>query len=318
MIAGSGQHEDENGCLPILPGDVCIVPPERQHTYPQVNTSLALINLMITPEYLDACAPLLGGGLVPQPGEITPEDLLWREATQAQHMRLASQDLARIQELLGALTAECASTVDDQGVGAGLILQVLGLLHRFGRYSAHPWHAAAHADALLLSAIQFLEEHYAEPITIEDLARYCGYSATYLATKFRQCFGMPPTAYLLQLRLQHACTLLQTTDRSVASIALAVGFRDSRYFSTRFGQTMGTTPSAYRLQHGAGSSTWEALLTETRKREPVPSGSRWPAKKAERNLNTDGDYRTYGGSIGRGESKRAKSNKMLTETHIAP
>jgi AraC-like DNA-binding protein len=110
-----------------------------------------------------------------------------------------------------------------------------------------------HADDL--TAIQYLVDHYPEPITIDDLACHCGYSPAYLATKFRQCFGLPPTTYLLQLRLQRGCTLLHTTDRSVASIALAVGFRDSRYFATRFGQAMGMTPSAYRFHNGAGANT---------------------------------------------------------------
>ncbi len=61
---------------------------------------------------------------------------------------------------------------------------------------------------------------------------------------------MPPSAYLLQVRLQRACALLRTTNRSVRSIASEVGFHDSRYFATRFSQAMGMSPSTFRLKRG--------------------------------------------------------------------
>jgi AraC-like DNA-binding protein len=54
--------------------------------------------------------------------------------------------------------------------------------------------------------------------------------------------------YLFQVRLQHACALLQTTDKPVTTIAHDVGFADSRYFATRFQRSMGVTPSRFRLR----------------------------------------------------------------------
>jgi AraC-like DNA-binding protein len=133
-------------------------------------------------------------------------------------------------------------------VAAGLVLQALGLLQVCFTEERDE---GIGRDAPLVSAIQYLEDHYAQPVTSCELAAHCGYSPTYLATKFRQALGMAPSTYLLHLRLQHACALLRTTKRSVGSIALDVGFQDSRYFSTRFGQAMGMSPSTFRLRHDA-------------------------------------------------------------------
>jgi AraC-like DNA-binding protein len=256
-LAGSGQHEDESGRLPILAGDVCVILPGQWHAYPCVHGTLSLINLAMTGAYLLDCAPLLGEiswlGLLPG-GYLTFPPY----ASYPAHMRLSSFELGRICPLVLALSDELEdpSASARPGIRAGLLLQILGSL---GRGSRNGVHASPDEDTQddggILTAIHYLEERYMGPLTIEELADQTGYSATYLTRKFRQRLGMSPSDYLLTLRIRHACTLLRDTRLSIACIAGDVGFHDSHYFATRFHRLMGITPSEFRARSRTDSHT---------------------------------------------------------------
>jgi signal transduction histidine kinase/DNA-binding LacI/PurR family transcriptional regulator/AraC-like DNA-binding protein len=102
------------------------------------------------------------------------------------------------------------------------------------------------AQRLVRRAMAYLHEHYAEPISREDLARHVGMSDDYLTACFRRELGMTPVTYLNRYRINLARALLTTTDRSVTEIALAVGFSDSGYFSRVFRREVGVSPDTFR------------------------------------------------------------------------
>jgi AraC-like DNA-binding protein len=94
----------------------------------------------------------------------------------------------------------------------------------------------------------YVENHYASPITPEDLARvlHCSRSAMY-----RRCqdyFGVSPSHYITSVRIRRAQFLLTETDRSVGEIAAAVGIPDVFYFARLFHSVTGETATAYRKQ----------------------------------------------------------------------
>jgi YesN/AraC family two-component response regulator len=102
------------------------------------------------------------------------------------------------------------------------------------------------AQRLVRQAMAFMHEHYAEPISREDMARHVGLSDDYLTTCFRKELGMTPVAYLTRYRINHARQLLSDTNQPITEIALAVGFSDSGYFSRVFRREVGVSPEAYR------------------------------------------------------------------------
>ncbi len=102
------------------------------------------------------------------------------------------------------------------------------------------------AQRLVRQAMAYLHEHYAEPISREDLARHLGMSGDYLTLCFRKEVGMAPIAYLNRYRVNQAKVLLAESDKSVTEIAMAVGFSDSSYFGRVFRRQVGVTPDAYR------------------------------------------------------------------------
>jgi AraC-like DNA-binding protein len=92
----------------------------------------------------------------------------------------------------------------------------------------------------------FLHEHYAEPLTRSDIARYVGLDEDYLTHCFRQELGVTPISYLNRYRVNQAKQLLTQTDKPITVIALDVGFADSGYFSRIFRREVGLSPQAYR------------------------------------------------------------------------
>jgi AraC-like DNA-binding protein len=98
----------------------------------------------------------------------------------------------------------------------------------------------------LLRAKDLADAHYAEPLTVADLARAAGLSPAHFSREFRRAFGESPHVYLLTRRLERAASLLRLTDRSVADICVTVGLTSVGSFTTSFTRLFGQSPTAYR------------------------------------------------------------------------
>ena len=99
---------------------------------------------------------------------------------------------------------------------------------------------------IILTVLDYLDDHYSEKISLQDIADLTGYNRTYLSTLFHQCLGIRFYDYLMHLRLQKAIRDLLTTDRSLTEIALNNGFSDLKSFNTRFREMLMILPSEYR------------------------------------------------------------------------
>ena len=96
---------------------------------------------------------------------------------------------------------------------------------------------------LLLS---YVEEHYAEKLSLEDLADYAQYNRTYVSTLFKQMVGINFHEYLTRVRFQHALNDLTYTNENLTDIALKNGFPDLKTLTSRFRSTFHRTPAQYR------------------------------------------------------------------------
>lgn len=94
----------------------------------------------------------------------------------------------------------------------------------------------------------WIENHYGEPFQLELLADELHMSKSYLSRLFRQETGSSITGYLTARRMQQACSLLQTTNKSVEVIGEQVGFTSTSYFISLFKRIMGVSPHQYRLR----------------------------------------------------------------------
>lgn len=102
----------------------------------------------------------------------------------------------------------------------------------------------------LLPVVDYLKEHYAERLSIKQLARMSHLSLRQLERKFRDTFKTTPQRYIQRLRILAACDLLRETSLTITEIALRVGFYDHSAFSRQFAGQMGMPPRAYRKKAG--------------------------------------------------------------------
>ncbi len=98
--------------------------------------------------------------------------------------------------------------------------------------------------------IQYINEHFAQPLTIEGLSARFFISKSSLFRLFRQELQCTVVEYLLALRLHCAKHLLTTTSQNMQQIAVHCGFHSANYFSLLFKQKVGISPSQFRkTQH---------------------------------------------------------------------
>jgi AraC-like DNA-binding protein len=90
----------------------------------------------------------------------------------------------------------------------------------------------------------YLDEHYCENITLQQLAAYARLSPFYLNRVFRKEVGMPPYAYLENRRIQHAQQLL-LADYPISEVTFQTGFSSQSHFTTSFKRYLGVPPAQY-------------------------------------------------------------------------
>ncbi|MCD8190921.1 MAG: AraC family transcriptional regulator [Clostridiales bacterium] len=98
--------------------------------------------------------------------------------------------------------------------------------------------------------LQYIQNHYADSITVDQIARSASLSASECLRCFHATIGSTPIQYVKQLRVQQAAVLLTTTDQKVADIGAQCGFQETSYFSRAFRSMQGCTPSEYRRRLG--------------------------------------------------------------------
>lgn len=100
--------------------------------------------------------------------------------------------------------------------------------------------------ATFLKAKTYIEEHYAEELTLTVLADHVHVNPYYFSAFFKKYAGENFKSYVNSIRLRHAVTLLVSTNKKILEIALEVGFSDTRAFSSAFQKVFHETPNTYR------------------------------------------------------------------------
>lgn len=102
------------------------------------------------------------------------------------------------------------------------------------------------------AATLYINEHYAQPLALNELARMAGYSTNAFITVFRGANGISPMAYVQKLRINQAKFMLKNTPNAIGRIAALCGYPKASSFSTQFKRDCGMTPGEYRRRHRSG------------------------------------------------------------------
>lgn len=95
------------------------------------------------------------------------------------------------------------------------------------------------------SAISYIEEHYMEEITLEEIARYVGLSPQHFSKIFKEDTGMKYIDWVTNLRIDIAKRLLREGGRTIKEVCYLCGYNDPNYFSRIFRKTAGKSPKEY-------------------------------------------------------------------------
>ena len=91
-----------------------------------------------------------------------------------------------------------------------------------------------------------LDQRFAEPFKLSEIAAEAGVHPVHLAREFRKHYGTSVGEYLRRVRIEYACRELMGSNAAVTNIAFAAGFADQSHFSRTFKRLCGTTPGRYR------------------------------------------------------------------------
>lgn len=131
----------------------------------------------------------------------------------------------------------------------------LQLLEIIRSQQIQPTAATARNQDRILTMLAYIQENFAEKLTLEQIADAASISVRECLRCFRTSIQQTPMDYLLDYRLQMARKLLETTRLPVTEIASRCGFGSGAYFGKQFRETCGKTPSQYRKELEALSSS---------------------------------------------------------------
>ena len=190
-------------------------------------------------------------------------------------------DDPRVRESLAPALRLVEAEIAAGSLGARTVLQRLAdvlfiqavRLHADDSNQAAGWLRGL-TDARVGRALALLHERYAEPWTLESLAREVGASRTLLAVRFRELVGEPPMAYLTRWRITRAANLLHGVRQPLARIAEQVGYQSDAVLSKAFRRVTGRTPREWRRLPPATAAPDASSADAAAERRRAPRRSR--------------------------------------------
>lgn len=132
------------------------------------------------------------------------------------------------------------------------------LLYQYGYVVKNESSASdSELERKLKAVLGFIQEHYTEPLTIEELAGVCHFSQAHFMSFFKRFAGMTCVEYINHYRLSCAAAALAQSDQPVMEAALENGFHNISYFNKLFRKEFGMTPKEYRRAAGQRNSSAE-------------------------------------------------------------
>lgn len=132
---------------------------------------------------------------------------------------------------------ECRTEGEFRSWAAGAVTQFTALVA--GTFKSTTARAMARVT-------DYIDTHYAEEISVAEVAHMVFLNASYFCRAFKQQTGRTFVDYLTHRRIERAQGLLASTDLPVSTVARQVGYRDPNYFSRVFAQVTGLSPSEFR------------------------------------------------------------------------
>ncbi len=236
ILSGSATHSCELGSKRLESGDYMFIDSDNIHAFSDKSDDFSVLFCEFTPEFIDETLSGCNGFSDVLRNYLV--NLMPYEVTGVYMFRDTTGEIRRRLEFMQVEYAERSRGYAEL-IRCGL-LEIIILSMR--NIESSP----STLDGKIKYIIKYVHEHYAEDISLCELAGrfYC--SVANLSVLFKKNCGMTFTQYLRRVRIMAACRLLRERDYSVDAVADMVGYRDTRHFRAVFRDIMGINPLSYR------------------------------------------------------------------------
>lgn len=239
-VKGGGMDvECEGQMIHLEAEDIIVVNPNELHSCPHIDTPLSLYCVIFDVDILKSRFFDTSESKYIQP--ILQNSILFEN------------DLRQNSDLAGHIMRVCEE-LETKGRGYELAVkaEILYILVNLLRgcdvriLTNSEKEAKLKNNSRIRTAIDFIDNHYAEEIHVDEVAEAVFVSKFYLCKLFKKNLGQTVIQYVHDVRLGHARKLLEESDYSISQIASMVGFNDFNYFSRIYRRKMCETPSQTR------------------------------------------------------------------------
>ena len=242
VMNGSASHIVNSEIYPVRKGDVFVVGRDVSHGFTDAS-GFEICNIMFRPENVFSGSEDLKASAGYQSLFIIRQGL---HASQGyiNRLTLAPEDYHRVFELIRSIDSEYGNHREGRESMLRSCFTMLAVI--LSRLNDPSSDEAKRNIINVANTAAYIERHYTEKLTLEELAEMSHYSSRHFVRIFKETYNTTPQKYIAQLRLKYACTLLRETEISIEYTALQSGFGDGNYFSRIFRSHMGVSPKQYR------------------------------------------------------------------------
>ncbi|MEB3213705.1 MAG: AraC family transcriptional regulator [Leptolyngbyaceae bacterium] len=244
--SGGGQYQYENRVWDVSPGDLFLTAPYETHDASKITIAKGWVTLFTAAS-------------VNLTGLETSSYLNWmgsplflaftkNSVSESRYLNIAETARPQWSQRFERLSQE----LDQKPFGyremaRSLLTQMLIEITRLTMLTSDS--PSNGTSPLLIKIFDFIEHHYQESISLDDLAKEVNHSPSYLSAAVRKLTGRTVLEWIRERRMAEARRLLLETDEGIVQIAEASGYPEVTYFIRHFRQFHGKTPQVWRQIH---------------------------------------------------------------------
>lgn len=241
VLQGTALHKVDNDVYPVKKGDVFVISNNTSHGY-EHTSSFRICNIMYRTELLASELDLRK--LAGFHALFVIEPYLSMEHSFQSRLTLQTADFEQVNSLITCMIQEYSNQAD--GWKTMLISCFKRLVVFLSRAYVLTSFEKTYDIINIAKSISYIEHHFIEPLSIEELAAMSNLSIRHFTRIFHNTYETTPGNYILALRMKHACSLLKNTGVNISEVAFRSGFNDSNYFTRQFRKRYNITPRQYR------------------------------------------------------------------------
>ena len=237
VLSGSAEQTIEDRSMIISEGDFFFMNLKASHEYRAIDSDFKIINCLFVPEFLDKT--LKGARTFAEIMNNYPSKFEYTEFSDRVACRVFHDASQFIRTLMTKMLEEFSEKRKGRfDVIKSLLVTLLIYLAREDEESE---------ELSRIARIKsYVGENLTSPLSLSEISEKLGISLTYASIIFKNAVGSTFRDYVIKMRMEKACDLLRTSDKTIVEISELVGYSDPAFFFKSFKKHLNTSPLAYR------------------------------------------------------------------------